>query len=141
MTIFQSPELTISQSPQAIFSFLGDFRNFEKLLPEQVINWQATEVQCSFKIQGMAEFAMHMGEKRSYSFVKYESESPSSISFFIEFTIQEESNDASKVKVDLHADLNPMLKMMASRPLKNFVNLLADKLKEVMEQPSGKSSD
>lgn len=135
MTNFQSPEITIKRSTEDVFTFLSDFRNFEKLMPEQVINWQASEDQCSFTIKGMADLAMHMGEKRPNDFIRYESEGKSPIGFNLEFSIVELQGNASKVSVELKANLNPMLKMMASRPLKNFVNILADKLKEVVEHP------
>jgi hypothetical protein len=36
----------------------------------------------------------------------------------------------SEVKINLNADLNPMLAMMAKRPLQNLVNIMADKLKD-----------
>mgnify|MGYP006284248281 CR=1 FL=1 len=132
MTSFNSPEITITQPAESVYHFLTNFKNFEKLMPDQVVNWRATEDHCSFTIQGMADLAMHMGEKTPYSFIRYESEGKSPVGFNLEFNIKDRPGNTSQVKIILKANLNPMLKMMASRPLSNFVNLLAEKLKEVM---------
>ena len=37
------------------------------------------------------------------------------------------------MQLGFDADLNPMMKMMASKPLTNFLNLLVKKLKETQE--------
>lgn len=134
MTTFSSPSVAIKKSPKDIFGFLTDFNNFEKLLPEQVTNWQTSGDKCSFTIQGMATIEMALGEKTEYSLVTYVSEGKSPLSFNLRFSINSINDQAAEVNVALSADLNAMLKMMASRPLQNFVNLLSDKLKEIFNE-------
>ncbi|MCB0805311.1 MAG: hypothetical protein KDC05_05890 [Bacteroidales bacterium] len=132
MTTFKSQLISVNHSAKKVFDFLSDFRNFEKLMPDQVINWKATEDQCSFTIKGMADMAMRMGDNIPPVKITYLSEGKSPISFNLEFSIDQKETNRSDVQVILNANLNPMLKMMASRPLQNFVTLLAEKLKEVM---------
>ena len=54
MTRIESETATVQKSAEHIFNFLSNFNNFEKLMPEQVTNWQSTEEECSFTISGMA---------------------------------------------------------------------------------------
>ena len=113
--------------------FLSDFNNFEKLMPEQVVNWTSTTNSCSFTIKGMADLAMKIGDTEANRFISYTSDGDSPFPFHLDFNLSETDGSSCDVTAVLHAQLNTMLKMMASRPLQNFVNLLAGKLREVME--------
>ncbi len=101
-------------------------------MPEQVTNWKSTNESCSFTIQGMADLAMKMGERTEFSKVIYVSDGNKPFAFDLNTDINA-NGDNSETQIILNADLNPMLKMMASRPLQNFVNMLVNKLKEVIE--------
>jgi carbon monoxide dehydrogenase subunit G len=133
MTEFKSNVVEIRAKESAIFEFLNDFNNFEMLLPDQVINWQSTKTSCSFTIQGMTDMAMRIEESVEYSRIQYVSDGKSPFDFSLVFFIQLTDSEHSEVHCIFSADLNPMIRMMASRPLQNFVNLLVEKLKERME--------
>jgi len=133
MTRFKSETISLAQPASKVYSFLSDFNNFGKLMPEQVINWQSTTDQCSFTIKGMADMAMYMKEKEEPVSIVYASEKNSKIGFTLRFSIDEISDTSSTITTELNADLNPMLKMMASRPLQNFVNIITGKLKELID--------
>jgi carbon monoxide dehydrogenase subunit G len=132
MTEFISNPVHINTPPQKIYTFLIDFNNFERLMPGQTGQWKSSTDSCSFTIQGMADLALIMGEKREYSLVKYDSAEPSPFGFSLQFSIEKESAD-SVVSCVLKADLSPMIKMMVSRPLQNLVMMLTEKLKQEME--------
>ena len=134
MAEFKSKKVIINAKPEKVFSFLADFNNFEKLLPDQVTNWQSTDKNCSFTIKGMADLAMHISEKQEYSKIRYSSEGKSPFPFHMDSDFNEMEGGQTETQVTINAKLNPMLKMMASRPLSNFVNILAEKLKEEMEK-------
>lgn len=133
VTEIKSDTVTIRRSAENLFHFLSDLNNFGKLMPEQVINWQSTKDACSFTIKGMADVSLVISEKRPNSFLKYNSGAKSPFAFSILSNINEEEMNRASVVLVLSADLSPMLKIMAERPLQNFVNLLAVKLKEVAE--------
>lgn len=133
MAEFKSTELQIKATDEKIFTFLSDFNNFEKLMPDQVVNWSSTKDNCSFTIQGMADLAMKIDKKEEHHFINYISEGKSPFPFTLEFGINRQEENLCLVHSRLEAKLNPMLKMMASRPLQNLVNLLVEKLKELME--------
>ncbi|MCD4697094.1 MAG: hypothetical protein K8S16_12730 [Bacteroidales bacterium] len=133
MTNFTSRGVDLEKSADFIFFFLSDFNHFEKLMPEQVTNWKSTNEGCSFTIQGMANIEMVIDTKVEFTKISYKSVGSSPLNFNLEFNIETKGQISSRVVIHLNADLNPMLKMMASRPLQNFVNMLAGKLKEVAE--------
>lgn len=132
MATFKSDKITINKSQEEIYVFLSDFDNFEKLMPEQVTNWKSTNENCSFTIQGMADLAMKIGDRTEFSKVTYVSDGNKPFAFDMNTDIIANGNN-SETQITLNANLNPMLKMMASRPLQNFVNLLVNKLKEILE--------
>ena len=134
MSEFKSNPVLIGSTDSEIFNFLASFDNFEKLMPEQVINWQSTPDHCSFTIKGMADLAMKMDRKEANNYISYASDGNSPFPFQLSFDLSADNESQCRVQATLDAKLNPMLKMMASRPLQNFVNLLVEKLKEVMER-------
>ncbi|MCD4730672.1 MAG: hypothetical protein K8R74_08735 [Bacteroidales bacterium] len=133
MTSFKSDKITINKTSEDIFAFLSDFNNFEKLMPEQVTNWRSTNESCSFTIKGMADLAMKMGQRTEFSQITYNSEGDKPFSFDLDTHFNAVDTEQTETQIILNADLNPMLKMMAGRPLQNFVNLLVNKLKETIE--------
>ena len=133
MTTIESNEALVNKSAQEVYYFLSDFRNFEKLMPEQVVNWIADENECSFTIKGMASLGMKIKNKTPNSLIEIESSGKTPFGFVMKCMIAEKQNQ-SVVKLAIEAELNPMLKMMAEKPLTNFLNLLVTKLAEVSAQ-------
>lgn len=134
MTEFKSNVSEISIQAESIFSFLDDFNKFERLLPEQVTNWESTKDNCSFTIQGMASLKLLKGPKTEFNYISYNSDGNKPFEFSLHFHIDEKSETTTETKIIFKAGLNPMLKMMASRPLQNLVNIINEKLKEEMEK-------
>ena len=130
MTTIESSEALINKSAQDVYNFLSDFRNFEKLMPEQVVNWKADENECSFTIKGMASLGMKIKNKIPNSLIEMESSGKTPFGFVMKCMIAEKQNQ-SAVKLTLEAELNPMLKMMAEKPLTNFLNLLVHRYSEI----------
>jgi len=133
MASFKSNEVSIAKSNGFIYNFLSDFRNFEKLMPEQVTNWTSDGEKCSFTIQNMATLGMKFRSKTPSQLIDIESDGNSPFPFTLQCNIHESDENSCRVMLQLNAELSPMMMMMASRPLGNFVNILAEKLKEVSE--------
>lgn len=134
MTI-HSESTRVNASGQRVYDFLTDFTNFGQLLPEQVSHWEATADQCSFSIEGLAKIRLGMGECTPVTHITYNSFGETPISFSLGFNIIEFGSEACDFQVSLDANLNPMLEMMAKRPLQNFIDILTHKLQEIMEMP------
>lgn len=133
MTEIKSDLVTINNSAVHIYNFLTNFDNFGKLMPEQVINWKSNPDSCSFTIKGMADISLTTSEKTPYSKIVWTTAGTAPFDFSLSSVIDEKNKSQVDAQIILHADLSPMLKMMALRPLTNFVNILVRKLKEVSE--------
>ena len=131
MTRIESDKVTIHKTAKEVFEFLSDFNNFRQLMPEQVVNWQSTSNECSFTIQGMATLGMKIVEKSPNTFIKIVKNGSAPFDFTLTCMIDELQQD-STIQLAFDVDLNPMMKMMATKPLTNFLNILVNKLKEAV---------
>ncbi len=133
MTEIKSDLVSINKGSEFIFNFLSNFDNFGKLMPEQVINWKSSGESCSFTIKGMADLALKISDKTEFSEIIWSSDGKAPFDFTISSCLTKQNENLTDAQIILKADLSPMLKMMALRPLTNFVNLLVNKLREVIE--------
>jgi len=127
---FESHKVQLHLATEAAYSFLLDLNNLKKLMPEQVINWQSTEDSCSFDIKGMAHISLTRAEAIPFRLVRIVSGPDNPIELEIRGILEKESDNRTTAWIELTAVLSPMLKLMASGPLQNLVNMMADKLKE-----------
>lgn len=125
MTRIESDALTINKTPEEVFNFLSDCNNLQKLMPEQVTDWQSTSNDCSFTIKGMASLGMEIAEKNPSSQIKVARKGKAPFDFNMFYNmVPVEGSKSTKLQIAFDADLNPFLKMMAEKPLKNFLNIL-----------------
>lgn len=133
----QSEPKNIAASNTAVYAFLTDFHHFEHLLPEQVKQWEAETDRCSFTIEGLPQIRLKLGASVPESLVEYLPDGESPVNFNLQFVLDAQGEKETRCTVQLDADLNPLLSMMAKRPLQNFVDLVAGKLKAHLDAPSG----
>lgn len=129
MQIIESDEIVINNSQEKIYNFLSDFNNFGRLMPDQVINWKSTNEECSFTIKGMTDLSMRIKNKTPSNRIEIVSTGKAPFEFELICNIDKISDNQSNSKLTFKANMNPMLSMLASKPLHNFVNLLNQKLK------------
>jgi len=130
-TKLESDKVEINNSAKNIFNYLSDFRNFEKLMPSQVTNWQSTQDECSFTINGMATIGMKIIEKTPDTKISITSNGKVPFDFKLFVFITEKDSNNCTGQLVFESDLNPMLKMMVEKPLGNFFNMLAQKMKDI----------
>jgi len=131
MTTFESDKVLVKAPCEDVFSFLSDFRKLEQLMPEQIVNWNASEDRCSFSIQGMADLSMRLASKSECRNIHIVSEGNNPIDYSMDYYFRKMNDSACEVTVVLDAELNTFLKSVASKPLKNLVDMIASKLKDV----------
>lgn len=136
MRSFESDIVTISRKPEDVFSFLADFRNFTPLMPEQVTNWQATGDSCSFTVAGMMNIGLKITEKQPFEKIVMQGEGKLPFDIGMNASIKESAGN-SEVQLTIEAALNPFTAVAVQKPLAEFVNVMAHKLKEVLEKNIG----
>jgi hypothetical protein len=127
---FQSHRVELPVKVEKAYAFLFDLNNLHQLMPEQVINWQSTDDSCSFDIKGMAYISLKRGETIPNKLVRIMSMPENPIDLEIRGNLEKQSATQTALWIELTADLSPMLKLLASGPMQNLVNIMADKLKE-----------
>jgi hypothetical protein len=131
MTKIESEKVDINNSAENVFNYLSDFNNFEKLMPSQVTNWTSTNEECSFTINGMATIGMKIIEKAPHTKITITSHGKVPFEFKLFALFTEKSPSTCVGQLTFESDMNPMIKMMVEKPLGNFFNMLAQKMKDI----------
>jgi len=129
MAKFKSDTIDIQVHPKAVFSFLGDLKNMGLIMPEEVENWAADQDVCSFFIRNLGNLGLKKGRVSFPEKITFSSTENSKVTFELIFNLKPLQNESSTAWFEIKADMNPMVEMMAKRPLTNFVNLLITNLK------------
>ena len=120
MTVFES-NININQPVEKVYQFLSDLNNHQQLMPENIYNWTSTQDEARFTIQNMAKLALKVSsrvENQEINIIPSE-EAPFAIE--MKWTILP-NGDATKANFIVSADLNMMMKMLASGPLQKLVD-------------------
>ena len=131
MTRIESKKAALQQGAAEVFAFLSDFNNLAKLMPPQVEGFTVDGDTCRFTIKGMATIGLKYESKTPDSevvMVKH-GQAPFDLKLICKIGPGEETGSVLQLIFD--ADLNPFLKMMAEKPLGNFLNLLVDRYVEL----------
>ena len=131
VTKIESDIVQIENSTANIFNYLSNFNNFKQLMPEQVSNWQSTADECTFTINGMATIGMKIVEKTPTSSIRIQSNGKVPFEFTLLVLLTEKGPASCNGQLLFESELNPMLKMMVQKPLTNFFNILAQKMKDI----------
>jgi hypothetical protein len=131
MTKIESDKVEINNSAERIFNYLSDFNNFGQLMPSQVTNWQSTTDECSFTINGMATIGMKIIEKAPFSKITITSHGKVPFEFRLFVLLTEKDANNCTGQLTFESDMNPMIRMMVEKPLGNFFNMLAQKMKDI----------
>lgn len=126
---FESRSGKLTCNAEELFAFVTDIRNFEQFLPEATVNnWSAEKELCRFDISMMGTVTVRLSEKAKYTRVVYTGDALKKNDFCLALLITGNIKDHAEVKVTLSADLNPMIKMVASKPISQFLELLIGKM-------------
>lgn len=128
MSEIKSQIVKITESDENIYHFISDFTNFEQLMPPQVQDLKISKDNCSFTIKGMPKIHLTISERIPFSHVKMEAKD-GKLPFCLRCTLEKIDNSSCQAQFVFEAELNMMMKMMVEKPLTNFLNLLAEKLR------------
>ena len=122
---FESRKGTASDSADAVFNFVTDLRNFERFIPGgSVNNWNAVKDSCSFSVSMIGNVSVRIAEQQAFTKVTYCGDALKKEDFTLTIEIGSLSSDRSEIKLHLIADLNPIMKMMAAKPVAQFLEIL-----------------
>lgn len=122
---FESRIGKIKSASKPVYIFLNDMRNFKQFLPEgKVEDWVADKDSSSFTVSPVGKAKLKIVEAEPNSLVKYEGNGLNNTNFWLWVQLKELSDNDTRVKITIKADINPMIKMMASGPINDFLGKL-----------------
>ena len=128
---YESRTGSLSCTPSEVFGFVTDIRNFERFIPkDSVSNWQTGTDSCSFTVPMVGTVSARIIQKEPDRKVVYNGDALKMNDFEVSLFINEGKGGHAEVKVQLDADLNPMLRMVASKPIDNFLEVLVREMEK-----------
>ena len=131
MTEFISEIKTIPFNDERIFSMLSDLSNLERIqdrIPQDHIKkFSFDSDSCQIEISPIGKVDFQIVNREPYKTIKFEtSNSPFPLLLWIQ--LKQATDDITKMKLTVRADLNPLLKTMVSKQVQEGVDKLADML-------------
>jgi hypothetical protein len=131
LSYFESRSGKLTCSSEDVYVFVTDIRNFERFVPQGTIsNWLSDRESCSFNVAMIGTVSLRIAEKEMFSKVVYKGDALKKNDFTLVLDIGNSAKNTAEVIVSLNADLNPMLKMMASKPIVQFLEMLVNEMEK-----------
>ncbi|PWG79607.1 SRPBCC family protein [Pararcticibacter amylolyticus] len=131
MTVFESKQ-TINKPIETVYSFLADFNNHSQLMPDNISDWSSSKDEAAFAIKNMARLALKISnriENQSIIIVPAQ-EVPFNVE--MRWVVSTLGTDSTEAILTISAELNMMMKMMASGPLKKLTDHQTSQLKKIL---------
>lgn len=133
MTRIESKSVTLNKEASSVFNYITNMNNFEHLLPiDKISNWESEEKSCSFKIQGSAHIGLDLASATPNNEIIIKSSPKTPFPFTLSISIKEDDGSTTVSQV-CEADINPFLKMMVEKPLRNLFDYIADRLLKISD--------
>ena len=129
LSYFESRTGKLSCSAEEGFTFITDLRNFERFAPKGTINnWKAEKEFCSFSVSMLGTVTVVLAEKEKYSKVIFKGDALKKNDFSLRLDISDNLKNPANVRLMLSAELNGMMKMLAAKPIDQFLGKLIDEM-------------
>jgi hypothetical protein len=132
MSCFTANKIVFKTDLEKVAVFFNRLDNLRLIMPDQVENWESDENKCSFFIKNLGTLGMKKGifEKPDRFILK--SDESSKVDFVLSFYLKPIITTDNEGYFEICAEMNPVIEMMAKRPLTNFVNILTVNLREFL---------
>lgn len=128
---FESRSGSITCTAEKVFTFVTNIRNFERFIPAGTIkNWHAERESCTFSVSMLGSVSLRVSQKEKFNKVVYNGDALKKNDFELVLHITDNNNAPAEVKVELNADLNPMMKMIAVKPIRQFLEMLINEMEK-----------
>jgi len=128
---FESRTGRVTCSAEEVYSFLTDIRNMEHVIPSgTVTNWKSDGESCSFRVNPLGDVDIHLTEKVVNKKVVYSGNALQVNNFSLIINISGTENHPAEVRVLLSAEMNPVLKMVAGGPVRQFLDTLINEMEK-----------
>jgi carbon monoxide dehydrogenase subunit G len=134
ISYYESRPGKLSCSPEEAFTFITDLRNFKRFVREGAIsNWNAERESCSFSASMIGTVKVRLTDKEAGKKVVFQGDALSKNDFTINVDLSGNSPETAELKLSLSASLNPFMKMMAEKPIRQFLDMLIKEIEAFRE--------
>ncbi|AXT20657.1 SRPBCC family protein [Flavobacteriaceae bacterium AU392] len=127
----ESSKVIIDKSPQEVFDFLSNVKNFEQLMPESISKFELLEDdKFLFALKGMPEIVLKKKEVTPPNKIILGA-AGGKLDFSLIGNISEIEANKSNVQLVFNGDFNPMMSMMIKGPISKFIETLITNLKTI----------
>jgi carbon monoxide dehydrogenase subunit G len=124
----ESPTVTVEKSPEEVFNFLSEIKNFEKLMPENISKFEVlSDDKFLFALKGMPEIILKKKELISPNKIVLGA-AGGKIDFSLTGVITELNEGKSEVQLHFDGEFNAMMAMMIKGPISKFIETLASNI-------------
>ena len=113
----------VDHSTEQLFSKLSSVETYEGLMPEGATFSKIDDSRFLFKLGGMPEIGLTIGDKKPNESIVLTSSSDK-ISFSLRGQLTKITETQSSVQLHFEGDFNPMMAMMVKKPLTQFMESL-----------------
>ena len=114
-----------------VYNFLTDIRNIEHVIPSGTAsNWESDRESCSFRVNPLGDVDIRLTEKVLNKKVVFSGNALQVNNFSLIINISGIENQPAEVRVLLSAEMNPVLKMVAAGPVRQFLDTLINEMEK-----------
>jgi len=120
----------INETQENVFEYLIDLNNYQDLFPaDKISEWESDNNSCSFKIKGAASIGFVKKATEPFSKIVLISGDKSPIEFELVILLSEMSGK-TEGNIEFESNVNPFLRMMIEKPLKNLFEHMIDNMEK-----------
>jgi hypothetical protein len=123
---------TINKPITEVYAFLSDLNNHQQLMPENIYNWSSTADEARFTIQNMAKLAIKVSSRVDNQEIVAIPSEEAPFALELKWSLKDLGNGTTEAKHIISAELNMMMKMLASGPLQKLVDHETSELKHIL---------
>lgn len=130
MTIIES-EVTLKASAVSVYNFLADLNNHQQLMPENVLDWTSTKNEARFNIQNMAKLVLQVSNRMPATEILIDAVENPPFPLQLKWEITE-ADFQTNVIFTISAEMNMMMKMLASGQLQKLADFETERLQQLI---------
>jgi carbon monoxide dehydrogenase subunit G len=131
ISTFESRTGRLTCNAGEVYNFLTDIRNMEQVIPSGTVsNWKSDGESCSFRVNPLGDVDIRLSEKVVNKKVVFSGNALQVNNFSLIINISGIENQPAEVRILLSAEMNPVLKMIAAGPVRQFLDTLINEMEK-----------
>lgn len=130
MTTLES-KTNINRPVNEVYQLLSDMNNHQQLMPENIVDWTSTTDEARFNIQNMGKLALKIDSRIENAAINIIPSEKPPFDLQLNWKLVD-AGTHTEVLFTISAELNMMMKMLASGPLQKLADHETKSLAEVL---------